>query len=100
PALLANCTAGAGQRRRSHAEPDGVLELVFGNEEVFGAVAFFVWFDSAGERSIIVVDESEVADEGRTTRSVTRPRSRRSSSARRATASGPGSRPRWSRRRK
>ncbi len=46
-----------------NAQPDGVLELVFGNEEVFGAVQFFVWFDGAGERGIIVMDESRLSGE-------------------------------------
>jgi len=46
------------------AQPDGVLELVFGNEEVFGAVQFFVWFDGTGDRGIIVMDESRHSDEG------------------------------------
>jgi hypothetical protein len=49
-----------------NAEPDGVLELVFGNEEVFGAVEFFVWDDGAGQRGIIVMDESRLSSEGGT----------------------------------
>jgi hypothetical protein len=32
------------------AHPDGVLDLIFGNQQVFGAVQFFVWFDGAGDR--------------------------------------------------
>jgi len=46
-----------------NAQPDGVLDLVFGNEKVFRAVEFFVWFDRAGNRGIIVMDESQVAGE-------------------------------------
>jgi hypothetical protein len=48
-----------------NAHPDGVLEMVFGNEEVFGAVQFFVWFDGAGHRGIIVMDDTRLSGEER-----------------------------------
>ena len=49
--------------KSANAEPDGVLEMVFGNADVFGGVDFFVWFDRDGDRGIIVMDESQHAGE-------------------------------------
>lgn len=41
------------------AGPDGVLELVYSDEGLFGGVGFFVWFDADGDRGIIVLDEGQ-----------------------------------------
>lgn len=45
------------------AQPDGVLELVYGDEDLFGGAEFFVWFDGDGGRGIIVLHEGETSDE-------------------------------------
>jgi hypothetical protein len=44
------------------AGPDGVLEFVFGNKEVFENVEFFVWLDRDGGGGVIVMDESQCSD--------------------------------------
>jgi hypothetical protein len=67
-AALALAREAAGRIRELEPEARRFLaaELVFGNEEVFSAVEFFVWFDGDGDRGIIVMDESQLSGEGGT----------------------------------
>lgn len=50
--------------RSISAEAEGVLDLVYGGEEVFGGVQFLVWFDREGGRGVIAMHEDPPSDEG------------------------------------
>jgi hypothetical protein len=39
------------------AEPDDVLQLVFGSEELFGGASVLVWFAADGDRGVMVLHE-------------------------------------------